>query len=162
MRWATPDLLWPTSGSAEGETELNAFDNALLAAGIGNLNLIKVSSVVPAGAELLRERPAIEPGALVPCVYATADSSRPGDVLASAVGIGLRGSGHGMIFEAHIESRDLSLEAARAHVEAAVRRMVSEAFARRSMQLDEVIVRSAAHRVERVGCAVAAVLLWWR
>lgn len=32
------------SGKDEGPTRLNAFDNALTAAGIGDVNLIKVSS----------------------------------------------------------------------------------------------------------------------
>ena len=36
-----------TAGHAEGGTALNAFDNALLAAGIGNINLIKISSILP-------------------------------------------------------------------------------------------------------------------
>ena len=35
------------SADAEGGTKLNAFDNALLKAGIGNANLVKLSSVVP-------------------------------------------------------------------------------------------------------------------
>lgn len=56
MRWSTPDCIWPTSGHAEGITELNAFDNALLNAGIGNLNLIKLSSIVPANVEILNGR----------------------------------------------------------------------------------------------------------
>ena len=42
-----------TAGRAEGGTPLNAFDNALLAAGIGNINLIKVSSILPPGVELI-------------------------------------------------------------------------------------------------------------
>ena len=33
-------------GHAEGRTPLNAFDSALLAAGIGNVNLLKISSIV--------------------------------------------------------------------------------------------------------------------
>ena len=36
-----------TSGHAEGGSSLNAFDNALLVAGIGNINLVKISSIVP-------------------------------------------------------------------------------------------------------------------
>src|SRR5688500_13102541 len=36
-----------TAGHSEGGTTLNAFDNALLVAGIGNINLIKVSSILP-------------------------------------------------------------------------------------------------------------------
>ena len=42
-----------TSGKAEGPTILNAFDNALLDAGIGDVNLIKVSSILPTGAEIV-------------------------------------------------------------------------------------------------------------
>jgi hypothetical protein len=30
------------------------------------------------------------------------------------------------------------------------------------MHLAEVVVRTAEHRVQRVGCTVAAVVLWWR
>lgn len=162
MRWNTPDVIWPTAGLAEGDTELNAFDNALLSAGIGNLNLIKVSSVVPARARLLESRPDIEPGALVPCVYTSAVSSRPGESVAAAVGIGLRHGGHGMIFETRLVDREREPHLVRSLAEETVHRMVLAAFARRELQLDEVVVRSAAHRVERIGCAVAAVLLWWR
>lgn len=35
------------SGVGSGNTELNAFDNALYNAGVGNYNLIKVSSILP-------------------------------------------------------------------------------------------------------------------
>ena len=34
----TPNAIWASAGAAEGDTELNAFDNALLAAQVGNLN----------------------------------------------------------------------------------------------------------------------------
>src|SRR5262249_3760585 len=36
-----------TAAAAEGGTPLNAFDNALLAGGIGNVNLVKMSSIMP-------------------------------------------------------------------------------------------------------------------
>ncbi|MEI6519482.1 MAG: arginine decarboxylase, pyruvoyl-dependent [bacterium] len=155
MRWSTPNLIWPTSGHAEGITELNAFDNALLDAGIGNLNLIKLSSVVPANITLLTERPSdIEEGALAPMVYTVKMSDTPGDVVAAAVGIGLRKNGHGMIFE--------NTGGSRAAVEDTVGRMVREGFAQRGMELDELLIFSSEHKVERIGCAIAAVLLWWR
>jgi arginine decarboxylase len=38
-------------GSGEGATPLNSFDAALLDAGIGNLNLVRVSSILPPGAQ---------------------------------------------------------------------------------------------------------------
>src|SRR3972149_6712404 len=69
--WSEVRMLWKkvtkvaaTAGSAEGATPLNAFDNALLAAGIGNINLIKVSSIVPPHVSIIA-LPKIKPGALV-------------------------------------------------------------------------------------------------
>src|SRR5206468_7432297 len=44
-----------TAGNAEGSTPLNAFDNALLAAGIGNINLVRISSILPPGVDLRSE-----------------------------------------------------------------------------------------------------------
>src|SRR5581483_6664802 len=74
-----------TAGSAEGSTPLNAFDNALLAAGIGNIKLIKFSSILPPGVELVPQ-PRIKPGALVPTAYAGMTSELPREVVAAAVG----------------------------------------------------------------------------
>jgi arginine decarboxylase len=59
-----------------------------------------------------------------------------------------------MIYESH--------GASRTEVEASVRKMIDEGFARRGLRLKKVIVRSIEHKVERIGCAVAAVVLWWR
>lgn len=149
-----PNAIWASAGAAEGDSELNAFDNALLAAQIGNLNLIKVSSVLPQGAALLDEPPGIAPGSLVPTVYSMHVSSEPGQTVAVAVGIGVAKDSHGMIYESHGHSR--------AQAETAVRQMIDEGFARRGLTLKDVVVRSIEHRVERIGCAVAAVVLWWR
>ncbi len=41
-----------TSGIGIGDTELSAFDNALFKAGIGNLNLICLSSVIPVNTKI--------------------------------------------------------------------------------------------------------------
>jgi arginine decarboxylase len=149
-----PNTAWASAGAAEGDTELNAFDNALLAARIGNFNLVRVSSVLPQGATLLAEPLPITPGSLVPTVYAAHVSSSPGATIAAAVGIGVAEDAHGMIYESHADSR---LEAERA-----VRRMLEEGFARRRLRLNDVILCSVEHRVDRIGCAVAAVILWWR
>ena len=77
-----------------------------------------------------------------------------GETVAAAVGIGVAEGSHGMIYESHGTSQD--------EVEASVRQMIDEGFARRGLCLKEVIVRSIEHKVERIGCAVAAVVLWWR
>jgi arginine decarboxylase len=150
----TPNAIWASAGAAEGETELNAFDNALLAAQVGNLNLIRISSVLPQDATFLDAAPQITPGSLVPTVYTVQVSARPGDMVAAAVGIGIADGSHGMIYESHGTSQR--------EVETNVRQMVDEGFARRGLILKEVVVRSIEHKVERIGCAVAAVVLWWR
>ena len=151
--WPTPNRLWLAAGAAEGTTELNAFDNALLAGGIGNLNLIKVSSVVPQGAEFLQAPPVITPGSLVPTVYSVMHSDTAGETICAALGIGIGRESHGMIFEYHANSREVA--------ERVVTGMVEEGFARRGLPLERVTVTLAEHRVERLGCAVAAVVLWW-
>lgn len=46
--------IWVADAVAEASTELAAFDACLLKAGIGNLNLLYLSSVIPLGAHVLR------------------------------------------------------------------------------------------------------------
>ena len=46
-----------TSGAGEARTELAVFDAALLSAGVGNFNLIRLSSVIPAGSTIVEKRP---------------------------------------------------------------------------------------------------------
>lgn len=152
--WQVPERFWVTSGVAEGGTELNAFDNGLLAAGIGNLNLIRVSSVLPRGAVREYSRPTKFPeGTLMPMVYSVAESDKEGDLIASCVGIGRARDSFGMIFE---HSGLMSA----AHAEATVRQQLEEAFQMRGMTLDEVIIESCELKVQRCGCTVAAVMLW--
>ena len=150
-----PDCLWITHGVAEGKTSLNAFDNALLAADIGNFNLIKVSSIAPKDAILKEARPEIPAGALVPAVISSIVSQERGTPLASCVGIGFGEDSFGMIME-H------SGEGTADDAEAVVRRMIDESFQRRGLRLRDVVIRSASCQVETVACALASVILWWR
>src|SRR5256712_4449021 len=73
-----------TAGHAEGGTTLNAFDNALLAAGIGNINLVKDSSILPPEVPVI-DLPKIKPGAIVPTAYAAMTSATPGETIAAAI-----------------------------------------------------------------------------
>ena len=142
-----------TTGHAEGGTTLNAFDNALLAAGIGDINLIKVSSIVPPDVEIV-ELPKIKPGALVPTAYAAMTSEVPGERIAAAVGYALpdEPGQPGVIMEYHdVADRETA--------ERAIRAMLEEAFRVRGRTLRELKVFATDHTVERVGCAVAAVAL---
>ncbi|OGG48210.1 MAG: arginine decarboxylase, pyruvoyl-dependent [Candidatus Handelsmanbacteria bacterium RIFCSPLOWO2_12_FULL_64_10] len=148
-------MLWPTVGHAEGETQLNAFDNALVTAGIGHLNLVRVTSIAPPGALVVDEPLSIEAGTLVPVVLASISSEKVGESICSCIGIGLNANGHGMIME-HSGAGSAS------EFEGIVGNMVRAAMARRGLAADRIALRSVAHTVERAGSCVAAVVLWWR
>jgi arginine decarboxylase len=142
-----------TAGHAEGGTPLNAFDNALLAAGIGNINLVKVSSIIPPEVALT-DLPKIKPGALIPTAYAAITSEVPGETVAAAVGYALPDdpAKPGVIMEFHgVADREAA--------EQAIAQMLEEAFRVRGEPIRELRVVAVEHTVERVGCALAAVTL---
>jgi arginine decarboxylase len=142
-----------TAGHAEGGSSLNAFDNALLAAGIGNVNLIKVSSIVPPEVAVV-ELPKIRPGALIPTAYAAITSETPGETLVAAVGYALPDdpAKNGVIMEFHAVGTQ-------AEAERAIDAMLAEAFRMRGETIHEQRIVAAEHRVERIGCALAAITL---
>ena len=142
-----------TAGHAEGGTSLNAFDNALLAAGIGNVNLIKISSILPPDVPVI-ELPKIKPGALVPTAYAAVTSEVPGQTVAAAVGYAVPDdpAKNGVIMEFHgVATRD--------EAERAIRAMLDEAFRTRGEAIHEMRIFATEHTVERIGCALAAITL---
>jgi arginine decarboxylase len=142
-----------TAGHAEGGTALNAFDNALLAAGIGNINLVKISSILPPDVPVI-DLPKLKPGALVPTAYAAITSEVPGQTLAAAVGYAIPDdpAKNGVIMEFHGH-------ATRAEAEQAIVTMLEEAFQVRGEAIRELRVYATEHTVERVGCALAAITL---
>ena len=154
MGWKPVTKAAGTAGTAEGATPLNAFDNALLAAGIGNINLIKVSSILPPDVPVI-ELPKIKLGALIPTAYAAMTSETPGETVAAAVGYAVPDdpAKNGVIMEFH------GL-ASRAEAERQIHRMLEEAFQVRGETIRERGVVSAEHTVgSRPGCALAAITL---
>ena len=153
MIWKKVTKAAATAGHAEGSTPLNAFDNALLAAGIGNVNLVKISSIIPPDVDIV-DLPRIKPGILVPTAYACVTSQVPGEVISAAVGYALPEdrTKAGIIME-HQDRvpKDTS--------ERMIRQMLEEAFRVRGEKIREIKVVSSEHRVERLGCALAAVTL---
>jgi arginine decarboxylase len=142
-----------TAGHAEGGTALNAFDNALLVAGVGNINLIKVSSILPPEVPVI-ELPKIKPGALIPTAYAAITSETPGETIAAAVGYALPDdpAKNGVIMEFHGV-------ATRVEAERQIHLMLEEAFQTRGEVIRERTVFAVEHTVARVGCALAAITL---
>lgn len=142
------------SGSSEGSSLLNAFDGALLDAGAGNLNLLRVSSVLPPGA-IFDDNLTVSPGNLVPTAYGSIARDIPGAIISAAVAVGIPDDGSfGMIME-------LSGEFDRTAAEEKIRKMVIEAFEMRNKTLAEIKVRVAEHEVKKIGSAFAGVLLWY-
>lgn len=73
-----------TKGKSEGPTKLNAFDNALLDANIGNVNLIPVSSMLAPNTQEV-ELPELEPGEMTNCVLSHQYSDNPGDKISAVI-----------------------------------------------------------------------------
>lgn len=150
--WERPKAASIVAGSGEGRTELTAFDHALMNAGIANLNFLRVTSILPAGTAIILVPPFV-PGLLTPCVYARITSHTPGERIAAAVGVGVSREHYGVIMEfSHRGTGD--------NAEVIVRGMVEEALGLRGLPVDEILVGVTDHVVQRVGCAVAAVVFW--
>ncbi len=149
-----PKKYFLTAAAAEGETELTAFDGALLKARVGNTNLLRVSSILPPGCQFDPEL-VIPEGSLLPIAYGTIICTEPGTRIAAAVAVGIQKPdrfGVIMEYEGHCS---------KAEAEAMVEKMVKEAFAMRNIELQEIKLAAAEHVVEKVGCAFAAVPLWY-
>ncbi len=149
----TPKKFFITAGSAGGKNYLNAFDNALIKAKIGNLNLMRVSSILPPGVEYCPQME-IPPGSLVPTAYGYIISDVPGEMISAAVGVGFSKDTFGVIME-------FSGRCGKDQAEKAIKTMLEEAFATRGMELAGIKVASTEHQVETIGCALAAVPLWY-
>lgn len=150
--WQSPRAASVVAGSGEGRTELTAFDRALLDAGIANLNFLRVTSILPRGTAFIRVPP-FTPGILTPAVYARIAGHTPGERIAAAVGVGVSRADYGVIME-------FSHRGTAENAEAIVRGMVEEAMALRDLPVAEIRVAVKEHMVERIGCAVAAVVFW--
>ncbi|HHT46101.1 MAG TPA: arginine decarboxylase, pyruvoyl-dependent [Firmicutes bacterium] len=148
-----PERFIIVSAAAEANYALTAFDNALLKAGIGNVNLVKISSILPPGCSEEENGISFPPGAFVPTAYGSICSETKGELIAAAVGIGFSQDSFGVIMEF---SGKCSAEEARNNVEA----MIREAFLNRRQALKDMKIKCVEHRVEKAGAALAAVALW--
>ncbi|GAB3093232.1 pyruvoyl-dependent arginine decarboxylase [Isoptericola nanjingensis] len=94
-----------STGTGTGRTTLAAFDAALVAAGVGDFNLVRLSSVVPPGSGVLevdgRDQLRGEHGDALYCVYAAGHASLPGHEAWAGVAWSRRddGSGAGLFVE---------------------------------------------------------------
>lgn len=153
----TPNIFCLVKGASEGRTRLNAFDNSLLNAGVGDTNLMRMSSILPPGAEQREIKDIDLPyGGLIPLAYATIDSTTPGRYISSAVAVGIPedDTKPGVIMEFEDHSK---LD----NVEEIVRQMVIDAFEYRNRDLKEIKSIGIEHKVENCASTFAAAVLWY-
>lgn len=152
----TPTKFFLVQGSSEGFSLLNAFDGALLASGVGDTNLVKMSSILPPRCEELKPAPVPMPqGALVPVAYASLCSETPGEVISAAVAIGIPRdeSLAGLIMEYSAPVQEhLVVER--------VKKMVEKGMEMRNRPIRKIMAISATHTVISTGAVFAGVVLW--
>jgi arginine decarboxylase len=158
MMVPTPNCYCLVKGAAEGRTRLNAFDKALLEAGVGDTNLMRMSSILPPAAEEISVKELVLPkGGLIPLAYAAFDGTTPGQWISAAIAVGIpeddREPGVIMEFEDHAPLKN---------VEEIVRQMVVDGFEYRNRKLKEIKSLGVEHKVERCGAVFAAAVLWYK
>ncbi|MFA0834252.1 MAG: pyruvoyl-dependent arginine decarboxylase [Methanobacterium formicicum] len=139
-----------TSGRSEGPSRLNAFDNALLDAGIGDVNLITVSSILPKDTQIV-ELPHIQEGKMVNCVLACAHSDQPGDLITAAVAVATSDD-----FGCVVEHSGVNQDPEKIKEEAEI--MVRYMMEVRDLTIREIIIVNESHKVKEEGVALAAVV----
>ena len=154
MIFKIPTRYFLASGVSEGFTPLNAFDGALLQAGIGNTNIVKMSSIVPPHCKLVAPI-ALPPGAHVPAAYAAITSDVPGEIIAAGVAIALPEDEdqNGLIME-------YSAKGERHKIEEMVRNMAVEGMKLRGWKIKDLKSIAIECKIEKIGAALAAVVLW--
>ena len=138
------------SGKDEGPTGLNAFDNALSDAGIGDVNLIKVSSMLSGNTEI-KELPKLKAGSMVNCVLSSVTSDNPGDEITAVIAVAI-GEELGCVVETtgiNDSEEDVIEEA-----EFMVRYMMEK----RNVEIKELIIEKATATVKEIASVVASVV----
>lgn len=138
------------SGKDEGPTKLNAFDNALTDAGIGDVNLIKVSSML-AGNAKVQELPKLKAGAMVNCVLSEITSDTPGDEISAIIAVAI-GEKLGCVVETTgiNKTEDELIDEAKM--------MVGYMMDKRGVEIKELIIESSTTTVENIASVVASVV----
>ena len=154
MIFKMPTRYFLASGASDGYTPLNAFDGALLQAGIGNTNIVKMSSIVPPHCKLVAPI-ALPPGALVPTAYAAITSDVPGEIISAGIAVALPEdeNQNGLIME-------YSAKGERAKIEEIVRNMAVEGMKLRGWKIKDLKSIAIEYKVKKIGAALTAVVLW--
>jgi arginine decarboxylase len=146
-----PSSYFLAAGAGDASAALVAFDRALLSVGLGNINLIRLSSILPPG---LKRTPPIQfqPGAFVGAAYATLSLESAGDLISAAVAVAhpLDDSRESIIMEhaAMLPAKD---------VESRAIDMARAALESRNLPIKDIETVKIEHKVQAVGRVFAAV-----
>lgn len=138
------------TGKDEGPTKLNAFDNALSDAGIGDVNLIKVSSMLAGNAEIC-ELPPLKAGSMVNCVLSSVTSDNPGDEISAVIGLAI-GEELGCVVETTGINKKLE------DLENETKYMVRYMMEKRNVEIKDLIIKTSSATVENIASVVASVV----
>ena len=138
------------SGKDEGPTKLNAFDNALSNAGIGDVNLIKVSSMLSGNTEIC-DLPKLKAGAMVNCVLSELTSDNPGDIITVVVAVAI-GEKLGCVVETSGINKDSN------HLIKKAEEMVKYMMEKRNVEIKDLIIEHSTTEVKNVASCVASVV----
>lgn len=142
------------SGHAEGYMNLNSFDQAILNAGVGNCNLVRMSSIIPPNCKEIKPIK-LPMGALVPLAYSSIISNTPGEIITASMSVALPVNTDfpGLIMEYSSVGRQ-------EQVEEIVKQMAVEGMKFRRRKVKEIKSIAIEHEVANVGCAFCGVVLW--
>ena len=148
-----PAKYFITSGKAASETSgLNAFDRALISAGIGEQNLVAVSSVIPEGSERI-DPVEIRMGAVTHCVISQM-RGRGEEIISAGIAYAYRKDGKGgYVAEGHLHGPGGSLRSELDRKMKEMSRIRNAAFEEPQFVIEEMHIPDGMY-----GCCVAALV----
>lgn len=153
MNQLLPKKVFVTTGKGESNTsEINAFDRALIYAGIGELNLVKVSSILPENCKEISPIK-IKPGTITFTVLSRCDGKR-GERISAGIGFAFLKDNKefGMVAE---DSGNKSEE----EVEKELRNKLQEMASSRKMEIERMKIKTSSLTVDlEFGCVIAALI----
>ena len=101
-----PNRMFFTRGVGKHRHKLQSFEVALRDAGIAQLNLVRVSSILPPGCKIVPRQRGVKnlaPGGVTYCVMADSSTNEPNRLVSAGIGLAIpaKGERYGYIAEYH-------------------------------------------------------------
>lgn len=147
----TPEKAFIGAISVEGASHIHCLDKCLMKVGLGNVSLIKITSVLPPNVQIvtsLKEK--LPMGCNIPAVYTYNISSKEGKSVAAAIGIGKTETGPTLVAECSGKKKK--------NVQKDVRTNLKRMIKFRSLNLEHILVKATGKTVKRDhACAFAII-----